>query len=499
MPEGPVLIVDDDNEHLCMLRTVVGDWGHAVETAASASGCVAMATGEKGKRYSLILLDVKMEREKAGLEILPLLKDGLNRSTPIVIMTAFSGVEDAVRALKTGACDYIKKPLDLGVLRHSIDNILKRPAVDVIQAPGAPAAGVPLLIGKSKAFREMMDMAMTVAPSEATVLITGESGTGKEMVAKVVQAYSGRSTKPFVTINCAALPDTMLESELFGHERGAFTDAHARKDGRIKAADGGTVFLDEIGDTSLSFQVKLLRTIQEREIQPLGANDVQKVDVRFIAATNRDLDRLVDEGRFREDLYYRLNVMPIAVPSLCERKEDLEDLALHFVRQFAEKNRKDVVGLDPGAMAAVLRHTWPGNIRELQNAMERAVILAKDRLITESNLALKIPRVAQPYTGAAVAAGAAAPSVAGAGAGAAAGAVALPGPSPDALPGAPAGPGAGADAQSLDDFERVAIRKAMEMYGGNKTQAAGVLGVTRKTLSSKIKRLGMEAEGWGKP
>ncbi|MDR1040850.1 MAG: sigma-54 dependent transcriptional regulator [Deltaproteobacteria bacterium] len=460
MPDhDPVLIVDDDKGHLFMLKTVVADWGHAVETATGGAGALKLA---RGKKYSLILMDVRMDTEREGLETLAKLRggEGPNRRTPVVIMTAYAAWQDAVDALKGGAGDYLGKPLDLDVLRHAMDKALERPAVGEESGPGLPGeAGDIGLVGQSEAFMEMMGFVLAAAPSEATVLITGESGTGKEKVARLIQKKSLRADRPFVTINCAALTDTLLESELFGHERGAFTDAVARRDGRLKTADGGTVFLDEIGDVSPAFQAKLLRTLQEGEIQPLGSDRIQKVDVRFIAATNKDLERLVREGGFREDLFYRLNVMHVRVPPLRERKGDLEALADHFVKAYAAKNKKNVKGLDIGAVDAIRRHSWPGNIRELQNAMERAVILSKGDYVCESDMAMRFGP-ASPSSG-------------------------------------PAGSPSGADARetggplTIAESERLAVEKAMSLHGGNKTRAAKELGVTRKTLAAKIKKFGM--------
>ncbi|MDR1313053.1 MAG: sigma-54 dependent transcriptional regulator, partial [Deltaproteobacteria bacterium] len=360
--KDPILIVDDDDEHLFMLKTVVADWRHAVETATGGAAALAMASK---KPYRLILMDVRMDTERDGLETLEKLRssEGLNRRTPVIIMTAYAGWQDAVDALKGGASDYLGKPLDLKVLKHALDKLLDRKAVgdEKASAGGAGADADHGLVGDSPAFREMMDIALRSARSEATVLITGESGTGKEKVARLIQKNSLRASEHFVTINCAALSDQLLESELFGHEKGAFTDAVSHRVGRLKTADGGTVFLDEIGDVSAAFQAKLLRTLQEGEIQPLGSDEVAKVDVRFLAATNKDLEQMIAQKLFREDLFYRLNVITVRVPSLRERAGDLPALADHFVKAFAAKNKKDVAGLDRSAMDAVLRHSWPGN------------------------------------------------------------------------------------------------------------------------------------------
>ncbi|MDR1037624.1 MAG: sigma-54 dependent transcriptional regulator [Deltaproteobacteria bacterium] len=459
--ENPILIVDDEPDHLFMLKSAVGDWGHAIETAVCGEDAFRMA-GERV--YSLILMDVRMKTPKDGLETLARLHDGTgpNRRTPVVIMTAFADWQDAVDALKGGAVDYLGKPLDLDVLRHSIDNILLRPAVTEVRAPEEGAASG--LIGESQAFKDMLDIALRVAESEATVLITGESGTGKEEVAKFIQRNSPRAGENFVSINCTAISETLIESELFGFVRGAFTGAEGKRDGRLMAADRGTVFLDEIGDTSNSFQAKLLRAIQEGEIQRVGSDEVLKVDVRFIAATNKDLEKLVKQGLFREDLLYRLNVVIVPLPPLRERTGDLKLLAEHFLKTYAAKNKKPVKTLSEGAMKALMDHSWPGNIRELQNAVERGVILARGDVVTERDLQIRLgagPSVPQPDPAALQA--------------------------PDApRPVQPLAKG------TLEEMERLAVAEAYANAGGNKTKAAEKLGVTRKTLAAKVKKWGMD-------
>lgn len=445
----PILIVDDDPEHLFMLKTVVADWGNPVIVAKS--GLEALEMGKK-QTFGLILMDVRM----SGLDGLSTLEEfkrqGLNQATAIIIMTAFSKVEDAVRALKVGAYDYLTKPLDLDLVKITIGRALEHQTLKEEKEAGLWSFGETKgLVGNSPAFRQVLDLISLVAKAEATVLITGESGVGKEVVARAIQAQSSRADKPFVTINCAALAENLLEAELFGHEKGAFTGAERRRDGRLKSANGGTVFLDEIGETSPGFQAKLLRAIQEGEIQPLGSDETQKIDVRFLAATNRDLTTEVATGRFREDLYWRLNVVNILVPPLRDRAEDLPVLANYFTRRYALKNHKEVKGLTPGALNLISRHQWPGNIRELQNAIERAVILMRGDYLTEKDL---------PNLG---------PSIS---------------------------PGTQAVATdlplNLDDLEKMAVENVLQHTRGNKTQAAITLGVTRKTLAAKIKKYGLD-------
>lgn len=445
----PILIVDDDPEHLFMLKTVLADWGYPTMTAKS--GREALEAG-RGRALGLILMDVRM-REVDGLSALDEFKrDGRNQRTPVIIMTAYSKVEDAVRALKAGAYDYLTKPLDLDLVRIAIKRALEHQTLkEEKEANLWGPADEERIVGSSQVFRQVLDMIDLVAGAEATVLITGESGVGKEVVARAIQRKSSRSDQPFVTINCAALAENLLEAELFGHEKGAFTGAERRREGRLKAADGGTVFLDEIGETSPALQAKLLRAIQEGEIQPLGSDDTDKVDVRFLAATNRDLAAEVAAGRFREDLYWRLNVVGIHVPPLRNRIEDLPALAHFFTRRYALKNHKEVKGLTPGAVRLITRHTWPGNIRELQNAIERAVIVMRGEYLTEKDLPNLVP-------------------------GSSAAALPTPGEMP----------------LNLDDVEKIAVENALRHTGGNKTHAASILGVTRKTLAAKLKKYGLD-------
>ncbi|MDR1922515.1 MAG: sigma-54 dependent transcriptional regulator [Candidatus Adiutrix sp.] len=448
-PKAPILIVDDDPEHLFMLKTVLGDWGRPACAAKSGREALLLA-GEKN--FDLILMDVRM-KDLDGLSALEALKsEGRNRNTPVIIMTAYSKVEDAVRALKAGAYDYLTKPLDLDLVRISLERALEHRNLKEEKEAGlwsAPESDG--LIGQSPAMRAVADMIDLVAGSEATVLITGESGVGKEVAARAIQRKSARADKPFVIVNCAALAENLLEAELFGHEKGAFTGAERRREGRLKAADGGTLFLDEIGETSPALQAKLLRAIQEGEIQPVGSDETEIVDVRFIAAANRDLKAEVAAGRFRADLFWRLNVVNLKIPPLRDRPEDLPALTQFFIRRYALKNRKEVKGLSPGALALISRHKWPGNIRELQNAVERAVILMRGEYLTEKDL----------------------PDLSGA-----IGVWPQPEKAAEAAPDLPAWP------LNLEDLEKMAVGNALTHTGGNKSRAAETLGVARKTLFS---------------
>jgi two-component system response regulator HydG len=454
--QAKILVVDDDPGHLAMLRTVLSGWGYAPEGATDGEGAVAMV---REKAYDAVLLDVRMAG-MGGMEALTRIKE-FNPAVPVIIMTAFSSVETAVAALKKGAYDYLTKPLDLDVLRLTVERALDhmRLAAENVTLRRKLATGVPgpEIIGASRSMRELFTLIGMVAPTEATVLVTGESGTGKELVARAIHAGSARSAGPLVAVNCAALSETLLESELFGHEKGAFTGAEKRREGRFMAADKGSIFLDEIGEIAQPIQAKLLRVIQEREIQRVGGDKPIGVDVRILAATNRDLKKEVEEGRFREDLYYRLNVVSVPVPPLRERLEDIPLLAQHFLSRFAEKNRKRIKGFTPAAMDHLLRCPWPGNVRELENAVERAVILSVGEYVTERELPLCDARELSAVAGPLVSGGV------------------------EGLAGRP-----------LDDVEREVILATLDSCGGNKSEAARVLGITRATLHKKLKKYGEE-------
>jgi two-component system response regulator HydG len=453
-----ILVVDDDPGHLSMLTTVLSGWDFRVEGAASGQKALA-AIREKPR--DLVLTDVRMAGMD-GIEVLRAVKE-YNPAMPVLIMTAYSSVETAVTALKNGAYDYLIKPLDMDVLRltmdRALDHLRLRTENRALKERLAEGFQSDEIIGQSPAMKELLDMAALAAPTEATVLVTGESGTGKELVARAIHLNSPRKNGPLITVNCAALAETLLESELFGHEKGAFTGADRRREGRFMAADKGTIFLDEIGEISPATQAKLLRVIQEREVERVGGDRPIGVDVRILAATNRDLKAEVEAGRFREDLYYRLNVLVLAVPPLRERREDIPLLAAHFLGRFAKKNRKSVKGFSPGAMEALLHHPWPGNVRELENAVERGVILAVGDYLTEREL--------PPGVAAAV---------------------------PDMPPGVGRIGHDPADlaGQPLEDIEQRAILATLKETGGNKSEAARVLGITRATLHKKLKKYGEE-------
>ena len=434
-----ILVVDDDISHCTILQALLRGWGYNVALANSGRQALAQV---REQVFDLVLCDVRMA-EMDGIATLKEIK-ALNPAIPVLIMTAYSSVETTVEALKTGALDYLIKPLDFDNLQATLEKALAHTHCVDAEMPAVSASQFGM-VGKSAAMQHLLSEIALVAPSEATVLIHGDSGTGKELVARAIHASSACREKPLVALNCAALNESLLESELFGHEKGAFTGADKRREGRFVEADGGTLFLDEIGDISPMMQVRLLRAIQEREVQRVGSNQTIPVDVRLIAATHRDLAEEVNAGRFRRDLYYRLNVVAIEVPSLRQRREDIPLLADHFLQRFAERNRKAVKGFTPQAMDLLIHYDWPGNIRELENAVERAVVLLTGEYISERELPL-------------------------------------------AIAGTPIPMAQSQDIQPLVEVEKEVILAALEKTGGNKTEAARQLGITRKTLLAKLSR-----------
>ena len=450
MPQPLILIVDDDSPHRSMLRTVLRGWGYAVEEAEDGAAAVEQV---RARAFDAVLTDVRMARLD-GIAALREIREW-NPSIPVPIMTAWSSVQNAVDALRLGAYDYLTKPLELDELKLALERALDHTRLArESQEPGrAQSEASSLLLGRSEAMRELVEMVETVAPTEATVLVSGESGTGKELVARAIQAASTRRDKPFVTINCAALAENLLESELFGHEKGAFTGADRRREGRFVQAHGGTLFLDEIGEMPLSLQAKLLRVLQQGEVQRVGCDETIKVDVRVIAATNRVLADEVAAGRFREDLFYRLNVIGLEVPPLRARREDIPLLASTFLERHAAANRKTIKGFTPQAMDAMLRYGWPGNVRELENAVERAVILSGGEYVAERALPLAVQNA----------------------------------PVPDAD-----GEELALGSMSLEDVERKAIEATLRETEDNKSEAARRLGITRATLHSKLKKYGLD-------
>jgi len=450
--ENTILVVDDDPAHRTMLRTLLTGWGYTIFEADDGSTAIEKVHEQA---FDLILMDIRMITV-SGLEALNEIK-AFNPAIPVIIMTAYSSVETAVEALKSGAYDYLTKPLDFDELRLAMERAMDHRQLREENRMLRESLGNHFdrqnIIGRSPAMVKLLEMVAQVAPSEATVLITGESGTGKEMIAGAIHFNSPRKEGPFVKLNCAAITETLLESELFGHEKGAFTGAHKRKEGRFRQAHGGSIFLDEISEMSLAMQVKLLRVLQEREITRVGGEEVIKVDVRLIAATNKDLLQEIEAGRFREDLFYRLNVVTLNMPRLRERSEDIPLLAQHFLKMFSEKNSKEIKGFTPQAMDRLLKYDWPGNVRELMNAVERGVVLASSEYLGEKDLPLVLKE--------------------GASGGKAPPGQVIPGDLP------------------LEEVEKASILKTLELTGGNKSEAARRLGITRRTLHKKLKKYGV--------
>jgi two-component system response regulator HydG len=449
-----ILVVDDDQAHRFMLVAMLSEWGWRAAEADDGTTAVAAV---KGRPFDAILMDVRMTRMDGMAALREI--HAFNPAIPVVIMTAYSSVDDAVAAIKAGAHDYLTKPLDFDRLRLTLEKALdhrqvaeKKAEIRNGAAGGFDRGGI---IGGAPAMTELLETVSFVAPTEATVLITGESGTGKELIAAAVHRNSHRSAGPFVTVNCAALVETLLETELFGHEKGAFTGADRRREGKFLQAEGGTIFLDEIGEMSPAMQAKLLRVLQAHEIQRVGGQETIGVDVRVLAATNRVLEEEVKEGRFREDLFYRLNVVTLAVPPLRERAEDIPLLVGHFLAKFAARNSREVAGVTPRGMDLLIHYPWPGNVREVENAVERGVILMRGDYLDEENLPIAIRRWADQGLATAMSERKEAPS-------------------------------------TLEEAEREVIFRTMEETGGNKSEAARRLHITRKTLLAKLQRYGRE-------
>ena len=373
-----ILVVDDDISHCTILQALLRGWGYNVALANSGRQALEQV---RERVFDLVLCDVRMA-EMDGIATLKEIK-ALNPAIPVLIMTAYSSVETAVEALKTGALDYLIKPLDFDNLQATLEKALAHTHSIDAETPAVTASQFGM-VGKSPAMQHLLSEIALVAPSEATVLIHGDSGTGKELVARAIHASSARSEKPLVTLNCAALNESLLESELFGHEKGAFTGADKRREGRFVEADGGTLFLDEIGDMPAPLQVKLLRVLQERKVRPLGSNRDIDINVRIISATHRDLPKAMARGEFREDLYYRLNVVSLKIPALAERTEDIPLLANHLLRQAAERHKPFVRAFSTDAMKRLMTASWPGNVRQLVNVIEQCVALTSSPVISDA-------------------------------------------------------------------------------------------------------------------
>lgn len=380
-----LLLVDDEVAHLKTLERLFVKEGYEVRAAAGGQEALDLMRKE---RFELVITDLMMP-DIDGMDLLKLSRT-LQPEAEVILMTAFGTVERAVEGMKEGAYDFVSKPIKRATILKAARQAVERQALVVenkeLRARLADLQNERAIVGQSPLMREAVDRVKQVAPSDATVLITGESGTGKELFARMLFRLSRRAEKPFITVNCAALPESILESELFGYEKGAFTGATQRKIGRFEAADGGTLFLDEIGELSPQVQVKLLRVLQEGSFERLGSNTPTEVDVRIVAATNKNLEEEMREGNFREDLFYRLNVIDIKIPPLRHRQEDVALLAEHFLQIYMEKNGRKIEGFSQDVLGALSEYHWPGNVRELENVVERAVVLDRDGKITGEDL-----------------------------------------------------------------------------------------------------------------
>ncbi len=445
-----ILVVDDEPAHRRMLEVVLTARNHSVFHAAD--GLEAVRAVEE-QFYDLILMDIRMSR-MGGIEAMQEIQR-LSPGIPIIIMTAYASVETAVKALKTGAYDYITKPIDTDELVLTVEKAMDHRRLERenrdLKERISDQYRFDKIIGKSSSMKDLFDLLAQVAPTEATVLVTGESGTGKELIANAIHSNSPRKDAPFIKVNCAALPENLLESELFGHEKGAFTGATARREGRFQRAHTGTIFLDEIAEMSPQLQAKLLRVLQEGEMEPVGSSKTLSVDTRVIAATNRVPTDEIRDGRFREDLYYRLNVFDIEIPRLRDRREDIPLLADFFLKKYAEKNGRLIKAFTPRAIDLIMRYNWPGNVRELENTVERAVILTRNERITPDDLPASFCEKDAECA-------------------------------PEIHP---------APGRSLKEMEQEMILKTLEETGGNRTKAADILGISRRTLQLKLKEYGV--------
>src|SRR5580700_830915 len=445
-----ILIVEDEAKMRRLLELNLGEDGFTTLSAGDAEAGLKLL---RENTVDLVVTDLKLPGMN-GLEFLQAIKRQ-NAALPVVVMTAFGTVETAVEAMKAGASDYVLKPFSLGemrmVIRKELDvHNLRDENRSLREALGKRYAH-PNVVARSAKMQEVLATVDRVAPTNSTVLLGGESGVGKDLIARAIHEKSRRASGPFIKINSTAIPENLLESELFGYERGAFTGANASKPGKFELADKGTLFLDEIGDVPPAIQVKLLRVLQEREFERLGGTKTLKVDVRLIAATNRDLRAALEDGTFREDLYYRLNVVAIDIPPLRDHKEDIPALANFFLEKFARESGKPIRGITPGAMKLLLDFHWPGNVRELENIIERGVTLSAGSTLDAADIHLDPP-------------------------------------SPRAVAGAPAVLPAG---MTLDQWEDEAIREALKQANGNKSQAARALGLSRNALRYRLSKIGV--------
>jgi DNA-binding NtrC family response regulator len=506
MASAKILVADDEHNLRRVLAAMLKRDGHEVVQAASGLEAI-----ERIADVDVVITDLRMPGAD-GMEVLRTVAR-THPHVPVIMITAYGSVGQAVEAIKAGAFDYIEKPFEQDSILTIVEKAIRQaaanrmaPRTNLYPAGDSDDKGKYGLVGQSSEMKGIFSIIERVADTPSTVLITGESGTGKELVAKALHEQSSRKNAPFIKINCAAIPKTLMESELFGYEKGAFTGATSSKPGRFELADEGTLFLDEIGEIPVEMQVKLLRAIQESEFERVGGLKTIKVDVRLITATNRDLEQEIQRGNFRDDLYYRLNVVPLQIPPLRKRTGDIPLLVTHIIKKFNERLRKTITGISDECLAALEAHPWPGNIRELENVLERTILFCKGDRIERVDLQLGGQPEAPPSAGAAAAAAAAAAAGQRSGAsGALPPLVSPPGSPPgtplvdDGLDEDDGGEPAGAQSGSLKDIvraetsrvERELIIKALEETGGNVTQAARLLKISRKSLQMKMKELGL--------
>ncbi len=481
-----VLVADDDFDLRASIASAFADRNYRVDHASDGEECINRV---RGGRYDLVLLDVNMPR-LSGLEALKEIKTH-DPSVTVIMLTAFSNVRDAVRATREGAYNYLEKPIKADSLVYLVEQAIRAKNMVQSLSLAAPVFRLPSgtdFIGQSQEMKKIFSVIDKLSQVDTAVLIRGESGTGKELVAQALHYNSPRKNHRFVTVNCSAIPETLIESELFGHEKGAFTGADSRKIGKFQYADGGTLFLDEVGDISPSMQVKLLRVLQEKTFSPVGSNREIEVSLRIVAATHRNLEEMIKKGQFREDLFYRLNVLPIQLPSLRERKNDIEALTSYFIEKFNRRHKKKIGNISPIAMNLLRAHHWPGNIRELENVIEHAFVIETTQAITPESLPASIQNTAISILKLGIL-----PSLA---------------PAP-LLPVSHSRPGLTFDEENLnlvpqrldfqvnkEEFERRFLIRALQQFKGRINQTALQANIPKKTLLRKLEKYGINARDY---
>ena len=444
-----ILVIDDEETMRDSCRQTLCRHGNRVKVAEDGLKGLAMLEKES---FDLVILDLKMPG-LSGMGVLRKIKQE-DTEVAVVVITGYATVESAVEAMKSGAYDFIPKPFTPDSLRAIVNRALEKRELTLenvlLRTELEASLGPEVIVGQSESMKKVEELVLKVGPTDTTVLVSGESGTGKELVARAIHRHSSRRDQPFVVVDCGSLVENLFESELFGHVKGSFTGATATKYGRFELANGGTLFFDEIGNIGINIQTKLLRVLQEREISKVGSSQVVKVDVRIVAATNEDLQKAVKAGAFREDLFYRLSVVPITLPPLREKRDDIPLLANHFLKKYNKKRKKNIRVISDQAIKALVEYDWPGNVRELENAIERAVVLSENDVVKPSDLlyyGLSVEASSRPYMG---------------------------------------------ETQRLVDVEREHIANTLKLFNGHKGKTAEALGIDRKTLRSKLRRYGIE-------